>query len=70
MRLPSHSTESRRDMFRNMSVSTDGPEEIVEAEEYLQPSEDDMSGSPTYPVYRPRHHKSNGKLEKVKEYSS
>ncbi|XP_067930070.1 epidermal growth factor receptor-like isoform X2 [Watersipora subatra] len=38
MRLPSYSID-RRDMVRNMSVATDGPEEIVNADEYLNASE-------------------------------
>lgn len=41
MRLPSYRLESR-DMIRNMSVATDGPEEIMDMDEYLNPN----GGSP------------------------
>jgi hypothetical protein len=36
MRLPSH-TYDTLDLVRNMSISADGPEEVITAEEYLQP---------------------------------
>ena len=43
MRLPSHSPHDKKDMFRNMSVAVDGPEEIVEAEDYLMPTDNSVS---------------------------
>ena len=52
-----------------MSVSADGPEEIVEAEEYLQPAGDEIIGESTSPPHRHHrshhHHYPNGRLEKV-----
>jgi len=36
MRLPSH-TYDTLDLVRNMSITADGPEEVITAEEYLQP---------------------------------
>jgi hypothetical protein len=36
MRLPSH-TYDTIDLVRNMSIPADGPEEVITAEEYLQP---------------------------------
>ncbi|KAL5006104.1 hypothetical protein ScPMuIL_017262 [Solemya velum] len=36
MRLPSHSID-KGDLIRSLSVAADGPEEVIEAEEYLQP---------------------------------
>lgn len=43
MRLPSHNYDTR-DLIRSISGGTEGPEEIVEAEDYLQPTstEDDV----------------------------
>ena len=39
MRLPSH-TYDTRDLLRNMSIAdVDGPEEVVEADNYLSPME-------------------------------
>jgi hypothetical protein len=38
MRLPSHSYD-KNDLIRSVSVVADGPEEIVEADDYLQPAE-------------------------------
>ena len=43
MRLPSHSQHDKKDMFGNMSVAVDGPEEIVEAEDYLMPTDNSVS---------------------------
>ena len=37
MRLPSH-TYDPKDLLRNMSVPVDGPEEIIEGDDYLQPT--------------------------------
>ncbi len=36
MRLPNHSFDTR-DLVRSMSVAQDGPEEVMDAEDYLQP---------------------------------
>lgn len=38
MRLPSH-TFDKSDLMRSVSMTADGPEEIIEAEDYLQPQE-------------------------------
>ena len=37
MRLPSH-TYDPKDLLRNMSVPVDGPEEVIEGDDYLQPT--------------------------------
>ncbi|XP_013383048.1 epidermal growth factor receptor isoform X1 [Lingula anatina] len=53
MRLPSH-TYDKRDLIRSISGGTEGPEEIMEAEDYLMPrsSTENEQGpmSPTSPV--------------------
>ena len=56
MRLPSHTVDPR-DLMRSMSVATEGPEEIVEADDYLRPAhdlafedDDESSRSPTETV--------------------
>lgn len=36
-RLPSFDLEESRDLVRNMSVATDGPEDIIDVDEYLNP---------------------------------
>lgn len=61
LRLPSHSYDTK-DLVRNMSVNADGPEEIIEADEYLQPQ---LMGA-TADLRLNRHpHTANGKLDKV-----
>ena len=60
LRLPSH-TYDTKDLVRNMSVAADGPEEIIEADEYLQPQL--IVGVPLDPRNR---HQVNGKLDKVR----
>ena len=37
MRLPSHQYDPK-DLLRNMSVALDGPEEVIEGDDYLQPT--------------------------------
>ncbi|XP_052746802.1 epidermal growth factor receptor isoform X2 [Bicyclus anynana] len=37
MRLPSYSTQDEKEMIRSLSSAMDGPEPLVEADEYLQP---------------------------------
>ena len=67
LRLPSHSYDSK-DLVRNMSIAGDGPEEIIDAEEYLQPQLTHQLTSCQLPIptHHPRHHHhTNGKLEKV-----
>lgn len=54
MRLPSH-TNDPHDLVQSMSVNTDGPEEIMDAEDYLQPQ--NSAGSPQ--------HMANGSAHKV-----
>ena len=53
MRLPSH-TYDTMDLVRNMSIPADGPEEVMTAEEYLQPQASehaaDMSMSILYHI--------------------
>lgn len=46
MRLPSHSYV-KNDLARSLSVAVDGPEEVIEAEDYLQPQ--GISGDPHHP---------------------
>ncbi|XP_033729061.1 epidermal growth factor receptor-like isoform X2 [Pecten maximus] len=48
MRLPSHSYD-KNDLARSLSVAGDGPEEVVEADDYLQPQSRN-SGVPTTPL--------------------
>lgn len=69
LRLPSH-TYDTKDLIRNMSVGADGaegPEEIIEADEYLQPQ---ITGTDDHPRsrYNP-HHSHNGKLDKARVFS-
>ena len=42
MRLPSHQYNTH-DLIRSMSVSHDGPEEVMDAEDYLQPHSESNS---------------------------
>ena len=51
MRLPSHTIDTK-DLIRSMSVGADGPEVIMDAEDYLQPQ----------PIVEPI---ANGKVNKV-----
>ncbi|XP_022122355.2 epidermal growth factor receptor isoform X1 [Pieris rapae] len=37
MRLPSYSTQDEKELIKNLSSAMDGPEPLVEADEYLQP---------------------------------
>uniref|UniRef100_T1IN09 Protein kinase domain-containing protein n=1 Tax=Strigamia maritima TaxID=126957 RepID=T1IN09_STRMM len=37
MRLPSYTSQDEKELIRNLSVATEGPEIIMDAEEYLQP---------------------------------
>lgn len=50
MRLPSHSYD-KNDLARSLSVAADGPEEVIEADDYLQPQthEEAMASSPISP---------------------
>ena len=64
LRLPSHSYDSK-DLVRNMSIAGDGPEEIIDAEEYLQPQQTAVSQLPVPHHARHHHQHANGKLEKV-----
>lgn len=50
MRLPSHSYD-KNDLARSLSVAADGPEEVIEADDYLQPQthEGAMVSSPVSP---------------------
>ena len=50
MRLPSHSYD-KNDQARSLSVAADGPEEVIEADDYLQPQthEGAMVSSPVSP---------------------
>ena len=61
LRLPSQ-TYDTKDLVRNMSVNADGPEEIIEADEYLQPQ---LIGGATADVRIRPQHQANGKLDKV-----
>lgn len=38
MRLPSYTTQDEKELLRSISMPLEGPERIVDAEEYLQPS--------------------------------
>ena len=49
MRLPSHSYD-KNDLARSLSVAGDGPEEVIEAEDYLQPQSHDQEAAPISPV--------------------
>ncbi|KAK3082662.1 hypothetical protein FSP39_001823 [Pinctada imbricata] len=49
MRLPSHSYD-KNDLARSLSVAADSPEEVMEAEEYLQPTPRHSMEPPTTPV--------------------
>lgn len=49
MRLPSHSYD-KNDLARSLSVAGDGPEEVIEAEDYLQPQSHDQGAEPVSPV--------------------
>lgn len=49
MRLPSHSYD-KNDLARSLSVAVDGPEEVIEAEDYLQPTPRASVEIPTTPV--------------------
>ncbi|XP_072930769.1 epidermal growth factor receptor isoform X2 [Epargyreus clarus] len=45
MRLPSYSTQDEKEMIRNLSSAMDGPESLVEADEYLQPKLKQVPGT-------------------------
>ncbi|XP_050360922.1 epidermal growth factor receptor isoform X1 [Nymphalis io] len=47
MRLPSYSTQDEKELIRNLSSAMDGPEPLVEADEYLQPKFNAIPGSTT-----------------------
>uniref|UniRef100_K1Q7I8 Receptor tyrosine-protein kinase erbB-4 n=1 Tax=Magallana gigas TaxID=29159 RepID=K1Q7I8_MAGGI len=66
MRLPSHSY-NKNDLARSLSVAVDGPEEVIEAEDYLQPTPRASVEIPTTPVSSKGHfvHASPPKLIKV-----
>ena len=49
MRLPSHSYD-KNDLARSLSVAVDGPEEVIEADDYLQPTPRASVEIPTTPV--------------------
>jgi hypothetical protein len=49
LRLPSHSYD-KNDLARSLSVAGDGPEEVIEAEDYLQPQSHDQGAAPVSPV--------------------
>ena len=49
MRLPSHSYD-KNDLARSLSVAAECPEEVMEAEEYLQPTPRHSMEQPTTPV--------------------
>ena len=48
MRLPSH-TYDPKDLIRNMSVAVDGPEEVIEGDDYLQPTSTTVTVLPEEP---------------------
>lgn len=48
MRLPSHSYD-KNDLARSLSVAADGPEELMEADDYLQPQSHEAE-APVSPV--------------------
>lgn len=45
LRLPSHSYD-KNDLLRSVSMAGDGPEEIIEADDYLQPQQHEVPLSP------------------------
>ncbi|XP_062524304.1 epidermal growth factor receptor isoform X4 [Bombyx mori] len=47
MRLPSYSTQDEKEMIRNLSSAMEGPESLVDADEYLQPKFKSMTGTVT-----------------------
>ncbi|XP_045784894.1 epidermal growth factor receptor isoform X1 [Maniola jurtina] len=47
MRLPSYSTQDEKEMIRNLSSAMDGPEPLIEADEYLQPKSKAAPGTAT-----------------------
>ena len=59
MRLPSH-TYDPKDLIRSMSVAGDGPEDVIGADDYLQPRSSTVI-TPESPGARP-----NGRLQNVR----
>ncbi|RWS03434.1 epidermal growth factor receptor-like protein, partial [Dinothrombium tinctorium] len=55
MRLPSYTQQDEKELIRNLSMPIEGPEVIMDAEEYLQPSkaEHEASNSETPPPPTP-----------------
>jgi hypothetical protein len=49
MRLPSHSVDTQ-DLVRNMSIAVDGPEEVIDAEEYLMPKSTETTDEVDSPI--------------------
>ncbi|XP_064646613.1 epidermal growth factor receptor-like isoform X2 [Lineus longissimus] len=49
MRLPSHNVDTQ-DLVRNMSIAVDGPEEVIDAEEYLMPKSTETTDEIDSPV--------------------
>ncbi|XP_012269849.2 epidermal growth factor receptor isoform X2 [Athalia rosae] len=47
MRLPSYTLQDEKDMIRNLASAMDGPEAVVDADEYLQPK----SRAPIPPIF-------------------
>ncbi|KAI5640359.1 protein tyrosine kinase domain-containing protein [Phthorimaea operculella] len=47
MRLPSYSTQDEKELIRNLSSAIEGPEPLVEADEYLQPKFKTLPGTAT-----------------------
>ncbi|XP_013189331.1 epidermal growth factor receptor isoform X2 [Amyelois transitella] len=47
MRLPSYSTQDEKELIRNLSSAMEGPESLVEADEYLQPKFKTLPGTVT-----------------------
>ncbi|XP_063835389.1 epidermal growth factor receptor-like [Ostrinia nubilalis] len=50
MRLPSYSTQDEKELIRNLSSAMEGPEPLVEADEYLQPKFQTVPGTATTSV--------------------
>ena len=48
MRLPSHSYD-KNDLVRSLSLPADGPEEVIEADDYLQPQADSLAQGDSLP---------------------
>lgn len=55
MRLPTYSPQDEKELLRTLSVTTDGPETVMDAEEYLQPKPNYHSSNTTGSITPPAH---------------